>query len=567
MNMKRGRKISTTSNIQSSTTSLSSLTTQQSNQQPQLIVVDIFSGVSKDYLDHGDQNVVCVICHAKLWKEEVKRGQNKIAKGSYSLCCRYGKVELPEYIPSNPGYENLFRGSDATSKYFLKNIRRYNSMFSFTSMRGKIYTAINRGKGPFVFRLSGQNYHSIGSLQPEPGCKPKFSQLYIYDTDNELTNRQKIFCDSKNMSTEAANAMDLQIIQRLKEMLDSQNVLVKTYRMARDSLQENPHIDLKLRLIANRQKDGRTYNLPTTSEVAALIVGDISDSLQPRDILVTTMDGKIIPISELHPSYVPLQYPIIFINGEDGYRVNIYHRGVNVGDDSKRPFTTMRECQQTKLRSSTYDNLMNLRDQGTSSVSKVGRAIILSSSFTEVTCNPKWPEVTRFLKDTTLNSKDRPDILCRLFKIKLDALLKDLKDKAVLSKVQAIVYTIEFQKRGLPHAHMCLFMHVDHKLPVVEHDDPFIYAEIPDKNEDPELHYLVSELMIHGQCGAHNPTCSCMFDNKCSKKIPKNFRDATSVDSQGYPQYRRRDSGQFVQKGDIQLDNRSVVPYNKYLLK
>ncbi|XP_076899690.1 uncharacterized protein LOC143553626 [Bidens hawaiensis] len=275
MDIKRGRNISTTSNIQSSSTSQSYQTTYESNQQPQVFAVDIFSGVSK----------------------------------------------------------------------------------------GKIDTAINQGKGPFVFRLSGQNYHSIGSLQPEPGCKAKFSQLYIYDTDNELTNRQKIFGDSKNMSTEAAKAMDLQIIQRLKEMLDSQNVLVKTYRMARDSLQENPHIDLKLRLIANRQKDGRTYNLPTTSEVAALIVGDISDSLQPRDILVTTMGGKIIPISELHPSYVPLQYPIIFINGEDGYRVDIYHRGVNEGDDSKRPFTTMREWFAFRIqdRLNHFSILLNSR--------------------------------------------------------------------------------------------------------------------------------------------------------------------------------------------------------------
>ncbi|XP_076941351.1 uncharacterized protein LOC143610850 [Bidens hawaiensis] len=164
---------------------------------------------------------------------------------------------------------------------------------------------------------------------------------------------------------------------------------------------------------------------------------------------------------------------------------------------------------------------MNLKDQGTSSVSKVGRTVILPSSFTggarymtqnyldamtlckwfgypdffiTVTCNPKWPEVTRFLKDTALNSEYRPNILCRLFKIKLEALLKDLKDKAVLGKVQAVVYTIEFQKRGLPHAHMCLFMHANHKLPDVEHVDPFISTEILDKNEDPELHYLASSI-------------------------------------------------------------------------
>ncbi|XP_076949291.1 uncharacterized protein LOC143621888 [Bidens hawaiensis] len=437
----------------------------QDNRRSRKILIDKKRGVSKDYLDHGDQSVVCVKCHSNLWKDEAKRGQNKKAKGSYSLCCRYGSVELPQYIPPNQGYEHLFRGTDATSKFFLNNIRRYNSMFSFTSMGGKIDTAISQGKGPYVFRLSGQNYHKIGSLQPEPGCKPNFSQLYIYDIDNELSNRQQLFSDSKNMSTVTAKTMDLQIIQGLKEMLDSQNILVKMYRMARDSFQENPHVDLKIRLIANRQKDGRTYNLPTTSEVVALIVGDICDSLQPRDVVVTTRGGKIIPISELHPSYVPLQYPIIFPNGEDGYRVDIYHRGVNEDDNSK------------------------------------------------------------------------------------------------------LIYTIEFQKRGLPHAHLCLFMHADNKLPNVEHIDPFISAEIPNKNEDPELYHLVSELMIHGPCGAHNPSCSCMVDNKCSKNFQKNFRDETSVNSEGYPLYRRRNSGQFVQKGDVQLDNRSVVPYNNKLLK
>ena len=75
----------------------------------------------------------------------------------------------------------------------MKNIRRYNSMFSFTSMGGKIDSSINRGNAPYIFRLGGQNYHSIGSLLPAKGSEPKFSQLYIYDTDNEITNRQRCF--------------------------------------------------------------------------------------------------------------------------------------------------------------------------------------------------------------------------------------------------------------------------------------------------------------------------------------------------------------------------------------
>jgi hypothetical protein len=109
------------------------------------------------------------------------------------LCCGYRKVELPVLKEPQLNYQTLFHSLDSKSKYFLKNIRRYNSMFSFTSMGGKIDSSINRGNAPFVFRLSGQNYHSIGSLLPESGAKPRFSQLYIYDTDNEVSNRHSCF--------------------------------------------------------------------------------------------------------------------------------------------------------------------------------------------------------------------------------------------------------------------------------------------------------------------------------------------------------------------------------------
>lgn len=112
-----------------------------------------------------------------------------------------------------------------------------------------------------------------------------------------------------------------------------------------------------------------------------------------------------------------------------------------------------------------------------------------------------------------------------------------------------------------------MFLHADHKFPSVEHVDPIICAEIPDKNEDPELYTLVSDFMIHGPCGAYNINCSCMVDKKCSKNFPKQFRDHTSIDESGFPLYRRRDCGSFVVKSDVKLDNRHVVPYNKTLLK
>ncbi|XP_076888524.1 uncharacterized protein LOC143538972 [Bidens hawaiensis] len=187
--------------------------------------------------------------------------------------------------------------------------------------------------------------------------------------------------------------------------------------------------------------------------------------------------------------------------------------------------------------------------------------------FITITCNPKWPEIKRFLKDTNINPEDKPDILSRIFKMKLDSIIKDLKEKKLLGRVSAFVYTVEFQKRGLPHAHLCLFLHPDHKLPSVENVDQFICAEIPDEKEDPTLYSLVKEFMMHRPCVAANLKCSCMIDKRCSKNFPKKFSNATSLDSDGFPIYRRRDSGSYVERSNIQLDNRSVVPYNKELLK
>ncbi|XP_076946238.1 uncharacterized protein LOC143617617 [Bidens hawaiensis] len=207
-------------------------------------------------------------------------------------------------------------------------------------MGGKVDSSINRGNAPFVFILGGEKYHAIRSLLPMNGSKPKFSQLYIYDTEKEVSNRHHalsryllailhiLISEINNASTSSSDIIDLEIIQDLKLMLDSHNELVKSYRMARDCFEKNPNVDLKIRLIAKRQQDGRTYNLPTASEVATLIVGDIDNSLEPIDIIVRTKSGTIQRISELHPSYSPLQYPLLYPYGDDGYRIDILHRDV-----------------------------------------------------------------------------------------------------------------------------------------------------------------------------------------------------------------------------------------------
>ena len=145
-----------------------------------------------EYFDHGDPTFECTECHALVWEAEARKGNLNPTNKSYSICCGKGKVFIKQPPPAPQQLHDLFYNDDAKSKNFKKNVRTYNSMFSFTSMGGKVDEKINnQGRAPYVFRLHGQTYHSIGSLIPEQGAPPKFAQLYIYDTDNETENRAK----------------------------------------------------------------------------------------------------------------------------------------------------------------------------------------------------------------------------------------------------------------------------------------------------------------------------------------------------------------------------------------
>lgn len=74
-----------------------------------------------------------------------------------------------------------------------------------------------------------------------------------------------------------------------------------------------------------------------------------------------------------------------------------------------------------------------------------------------MTCNPEWPEIKRILT-AVQTPQGRPDLIARVFNLKVERLIVDIVRNQVFGPVLGRVYTIEFQKRGLPHAHILIIV-------------------------------------------------------------------------------------------------------------
>ncbi|AQK55656.1 hypothetical protein ZEAMMB73_Zm00001d051971 [Zea mays] len=225
---------------------------------------------------------------------------------------------------------------------------------------------------------------------------------------------------------------------------------------------------------------------------------------------------------------------------------------------------------QDRLRADLYKGLVDSLHEGENRADKIGKRTVLSTSFIggprdmrrrymdamalvrkfgkpdiflTMTCNPNWDEITRELLPMQ-SPQDRPDLVVRIFRAKLEELKKRLTKHDILGKIRAYVYVVEFQKRGLPHVHFLLIMQRKYKLTCPDQYDLLISAEIPDKKKYPELYKMVIKHMMHGPCGLLNPKCPCTKGRaSCKNHYPRAFSNATSQGKDSYPIYRRRDDG------------------------
>lgn len=184
------------------------------------------------------------------------------------------------------------------------------------------------------------------------------------------------------------------------------------------------------------------------------------------------------------------------------------------------------------------------------------------SLFITMTTNPEWPEIQEGLKygETAV---DRPDLVARVFYLKLIRLLREVYDLGRLGKCISYLGVVEFQKPGLPHAHMLFILEESDRPKTATQINTLVTAHLPDLETEPLLHQLVEKFMLHGPCRAGSP---CWVDGRCRSRYPKPFIDKTSISDALFPNYFRPNNGQVIKKPSCIYSNQHVVPYNKYLL-
>ena len=181
--------------------------------------------------------------------------------------------------------------------------------------------------------------------------------------------------------------------------------------------------------------------------------------------------------------------------------------------------------------------------------------------FITFTCNPKWEEITSALPNG--DYKDHPDIVARVFWLKFQAMMKDIVEYKIFGPVQAFVWRIEWQARGLPHVHLLVIL--VNAIRSTRHIDSIVSAEIPNPELLPELYSIVQEFQIHTPCD-NDPESGCRDNVKktCKRHFPKAMSRETVMMGNCYPKYRRR--GRFCcdVKGR-QVSDDWVVPYSPFL--
>jgi hypothetical protein len=544
------------------------------------------SGVVPQPLHVGNMDRMCTFCGARYWPNETVN------------CCGGGNIQLPAFPQPSDEMSAIM-----LTPHVLANIRAYNMSLCMASVGHR-----SEGLPDGWFVLGGKTFHRIGGMIPAPGTEHSFAQIFLLDPEAATSRRLSIFGGRQS-------SLKSDVLTALHNMLLMCNPWVRQFVHAAHA--GIPHLIW------------RCTDDIATMEIGAMIaeVGTRRDVVVRRanGPLLHIHDGHAL----FHPLTYPLLFPlgtagwqedmvVASVDFEKLRRVTLTEWG-RFYLMHRSEVTHLQKCQKLSLefycdlfaqvesRNADFHRLPQqqckyracrvaaIEDQLSSGVnaSEIGKVVVRLPSgfvgsaryyqqlyydamalprrfgkpdlFITLTCNPKWSEITEALPHSS-HWSHHPDIVARVFMLKLQAFILDVTNGEIFGSVKAYVYRIEWQARGLPHAHM-LFILKD-KILSARHVDSVVSAELPDPVADPELSALVVKHMLHPACDV-NTTYGCRQDKNgkscdCCRGFPKVTCPSTLIVADGFPMYKRR--CQYIvtlRNGRIITDN-WVVPYNRY---
>ena len=486
----------------------------------------------------GCRSQQCKYCKALLFPKETS-----------AMCCQNGKVKLEPLPALPPRLHHLFHDKTPEARFFRKHINKFNNAFCITSAGMKRDYLPSAGRAPQVFKLQGMPGHKSGPMLPRDGENPQYAQLYLLETRDASILRAE---QSKYFKNGHSRRILWDLGEWLKDNnpFAKTFLLAKEKRELEDA--EEICIVFEERGPSNEHQ--RRWNAPSNEGMCGSIMDldDVNWEERYRDIILTFRNTTGLKrIFETHPHFDDLHYILFFPwgrphgwsvrdkmdygrtprahykyrfierVGEPNYifRGKLLYQKFLIDMYSKVLMQQLRwlSKNQDKIRGAAYQDFKDIADGVIPNPEQMGKLIILPSThkgsnrfmrelyhdfmavvrvhgpptlFVTMTCNPNWPEIKECLFDNE-SATDRPGIANRVFQQRLLRMVDDLYKHGVMGRAVAKVYVIEFQKRGLPHAHILIFLRPEDIPHSTDQVDRLVSSEIPDPAVNPKYVYVL----------------------------------------------------------------------------
>jgi hypothetical protein len=422
----------------------------------------------------GEMIDECQYCGALYFQQEVN------TSGAFTTCCGSGKIDLPSMrSPPSEFIEELFRGASEYSKLFHNKSSLYNNTLSLAKVH--MHT-VHLPPGVPSIRITNTVYSKMPSVPLDNTSSAMW--------DNCLFS---IFFDS--IQSMASNpTMERELLNLLIDELVDHNPYVKDIKKILDSIDWD-QLPLYKLVFSTDPPTGvhkGCANAPDERTGVGILMDTSTEVQSYRQVQITFNDGTMQVIKSTNHFYDPYNYILYFVGGDwgwDYYMVSHGHKvtareyycyRAHVRDrcvpGSKIEQDILFYGGQLSLRfwidmySKIEENALNWIKHNQSTikaddyridqiegVDEDMRKVILPSSFTgspryyvthfqdamaivhhygkptffiTFTANPNWPEIKNNLKPGQ-SSWERPDLVVRVFKMKLYMLLNDLKKKGI----------------------------------------------------------------------------------------------------------------------------------------